>query len=172
MATLFIHVDAKIDVVVSKFISILPVPKTGITETPVDNTRNFFSYLFEEFSEYPNKNCLVFSSSALGLSWKIKVFRTLVAVNFSNSSSKWSMLCFISSRKPRISRPLAYCSRAIFRRPITSCMMRFCIISILFLFLNINRNLNHFKYNKLGHIGISHRTDSRLKHATKLRAFL
>ena len=68
MTKLFIHVDAKIDVVVSEFISILPVPKTGITETPVDNTRNFFSYLFEEFSEYPNKNCLVFSSSALGLS--------------------------------------------------------------------------------------------------------
>ena len=91
MITLFIYVDAKIDVVVSKFISILPVLKTSITGAPVDNTRKFFSCSFEEFSKYPNKNCLVFSSSTLCLSWKLKIFRTLVAVNFSlttNSSSK------------------------------------------------------------------------------------
>ena len=121
-----------------KVISILPVLKTSITGAPVDNTRKFFSCSFEEFSKYHNKNCFVFSSSALSLSWKLKVFRTLVAVSFSfpkNSSSKWSMCCFISSRKPRTSRPLANWSRAIFRQPITSCMMRFCIISILFLFL-------------------------------------
>ena len=65
---LFIHVDAKIDVDVSKFMSILPIAKTGITGAPVENTRKFFSCLFEEFSKYSNKNCLVFSSSALSLS--------------------------------------------------------------------------------------------------------
>ena len=81
MITLFKQVDAKIDIVVSKFISILPFPKSGITGAPVEYTRKFFSCSFEEFSKYPNKNCLAFSSSALSLSSKLKVFRTLAATS-------------------------------------------------------------------------------------------
>ena len=81
MITLSKQVDAKIDILVSKFISILPFPKTGITGAPVENTRKFSSCSFEEFSKYPNKNCLAFSSSAFSLSSKLKVFRTLVAVS-------------------------------------------------------------------------------------------